>query len=84
MGIPFLIFLLDFFCLLHSCNPFLESPLGLEKIFYLFSLLLKRIWNEAEYLFMQSIVQSELNDVMNAGEEPLIVMCISRYSLVKV
>jgi hypothetical protein len=21
---------------LHSCNPFLESPLGSEKIFYLF------------------------------------------------
>ena len=34
---------------------------------------------------MQSIVELELNDiVMNAGEESLIVMWISRYSLVKV
>ena len=34
---------------------------------------------------MQSIMELELNDiVMNAGEESLIVMCISRYSLVKV
>jgi len=33
------------------------------------------MWNEAEYLFMQSIVELELNDiVMNAS---LIVMCIS-------
>ena len=40
------------------------------------------MWNEAEYLFMQSILELELNDiVMNAGEESLIVMCIRRYSL---
>jgi len=60
--------------------------LDLEKnVLHLFSLRLKRIWNKAEYLFMQSIMELELNDiVMNAGEESLIVMCISRYSLVKV
>jgi hypothetical protein len=56
--------------------------LGLEKIFTSFSLLLKRIWNEAEY---RSTVELELNDiVMNADEESLIVICFSRYSLVKI
>jgi hypothetical protein len=42
-----------------ACTPFLESPLGLEILFYPFSLLLQRMWIEAEYLFMQSIVELE-------------------------
>jgi hypothetical protein len=63
----------------------LRVPWVEKKYFTSFSLLLKRIWNEAEYMFMQSIVDLEFNDiVMIAGEESLIVMCISRYSLVKV
>jgi hypothetical protein len=43
------------------------------------------MWNDAEYLFMQSTVESELNDIVkNVGEVLFIVMCISRHSLVKV